>query len=95
MARLGFAFHAEGGNPYAKKGLTGRAARVVVTKGMPALVYRWYFRVHSVKNLERNILGFVGIAPVSETLIGSVDKLGAAGVQKWQDKLRELGRAAK
>ena len=38
--------------------------------GMPALVYRWYFRAHSVKSLERNILGFVGIAPVHETLIG-------------------------
>ena len=94
VARPGFAFHAEGGNPYAKKGLTGRSARVVVTMGMPALVYRWFYRAHSVKNLERNILGFVGIAPVNETLIGMVDKLGDAGVQKWQDKLRQLGRAA-
>ena len=48
----------------AAKGLTGRSARVVVTMGMPALVYRYYFRSHSVKNLERNILGFVGIAPI-------------------------------
>lgn len=94
VARPGFAFHAEGDNPYGKKGLTGRSARVVVTMGMPALVYRWYFRAHSVKNLERNILGFVGIAPVNETLIGMVDKLGDAGVQKWQDKLRQLGRVA-
>lgn len=93
VARPGFAFHAEGGNPYGKKGLTGRSARVVVTMGMPALVYRWYFRAHSVKNLERNILGFVGIAPVNETLIGMVEKLGDAGVLKWQDKLRKLGAA--
>ena len=34
--------------------------------GMPALVYRYYFRAHSVKSLERNILGFVGIAPISD-----------------------------
>lgn len=94
VARPGFAFHAEGDNPYGKKGLTGRSARVVVTMGMPALVYRWYFRAHSVKNLERNILGFVGISPVNETLIGMVDKLGDAGVLKWQDKLRKLGAAA-
>lgn len=94
VARPGFAFHAEGGNPYAKKGLTGRSARVVVTMGMPALVYRWFYRAHSVKNLERNILGFVGITPVNETLIGMVDKLGEEGVKKWQGKLRKLGAAA-
>ena len=94
VARPGFAFHAEGDNPYAKKGLKGRSARVVVTMGMPALVYRWYFRAHSLKNLERNILGFVGISPVNETLIGLVDKLDDADVQKWQDKLRRLGAAA-
>lgn len=94
VARPGFAFKPEGDNPFAKKGLRGRSARIVVTMGMPALLYRWYFRAHSVKNLERNILGFIGIAPVNETLIGLVDKLGDAGVQKWQAKLRKLGGAA-
>lgn len=94
VARPGFAFNAEGDNPYAIKGLKGRSARVVVTMGMPALLYRWYFRAHSVKSLERNILGFVGISPVNETLIGMVDKLGDAGVQKWTEKLRKLGAAA-
>ncbi|MBI3533430.1 MAG: NAD(P)H-dependent oxidoreductase [Burkholderiales bacterium] len=94
VARPGFAFTAEGNNPFGRKGLTGRSARVVVTMGMPALVYRWYFRAHSLKSLERNILGFVGIAPVNETLVGMVDKLGETGVTKWQGKMRALGRAA-
>jgi len=95
VARPGFAFKAEeGGNPFGQKGLAGRSARVVVTMGMPALVYRWYFRAHSVKSLERNILGFVGIAPVHETLIGLVDRLGEEGVADWQAKLRKLGAAA-
>jgi putative NADPH-quinone reductase len=62
--------------------------------GMPALVYRWYFRAHSVKALERNILGFVGIAPINETLVGSVDQLDEAGRRRWTDRLRELGRDA-
>jgi putative NADPH-quinone reductase len=60
---------------------------------MPALVYRFYFRAHSVRSLERNVLGFVGIAPVHETLIGLVDRLDEAGRRKWLDKLRALGRA--
>ncbi len=94
VARPGFAFSRDSANPFGHKGLTGRSARLVVTMGMPALVYRWYFRAHSLKSLERNILGFVGIAPVNETLIGMVDKLDTAGVQKWQGKLRRLGAAA-
>ncbi|MFZ3128903.1 MAG: NAD(P)H-dependent oxidoreductase [Rhodoferax sp.] len=91
VARPGFAFKAQGSNPMGRKGLTGRSARVVVTMGMPGLLYRWYFRAHSIKSLVRNILGFVGIAPVRETYIGQVDKLGQEGVRKWCDKLRVLG----
>jgi putative NADPH-quinone reductase len=94
VARPGFAFKGEGDNPFAGKALSGRSARVVVTMGMPALVYRWYFRAHSIKSLERNILGFVGISPVNETLIGGVEQLGEAGVQKWLAKLRRLGTGA-
>jgi putative NADPH-quinone reductase len=94
VARPGFAFSAEGGNPFAHKALKGRSARVVVTMGMPALVYRWYFRAHSVRSLERNVLGFVGIAPVHETLVGLVDALGEEGRRKWVDRLAKLGREA-
>ena len=94
VARPGFAFSTEGGNTFGRKGLTGRSARVVVTMGMPALVYRWYFRAHSVKSLERNILGFVGIAPVNETLVGHVEQLGGAGVAKWKARMRVLGAKA-
>ena len=92
VARPGFAFkYQEGGNPFNSKGLAGRSARVVVTMGMPALVYRWYFRAHSVKSLERNILGFVGIAPVNETLIGMVGNMKAEDAHKWKRKLEQLG----
>ena len=95
VARPGFAFtREEGGSPWGKKALTGRSARVVVTMGMPALVYRWYFRAHSVKSLERNILGFVGIAPVHETLIGLTGDMKAADVAKWLAKLKQLGALA-
>jgi len=94
VARPGFAFHDDGDGGFGKKGLGGRSARVVVTMGMPALVYRFYFRAHSVKSLERNVLGFVGIAPVHETLIGMVDKLDAKTSAKWLAKMRTLGGEA-
>ncbi|WP_132260477.1 NAD(P)H-dependent oxidoreductase [Paucimonas lemoignei] len=92
VARPGFAFTGEGNNPFLRKGLTGRSARLVVTMGMPALIYRWYFRAHSVKSLERNILGFVGIAPIHETLIGGVGNLSQEDGEAWLVKLEALGR---
>jgi len=94
VARPGFAFTRGSGSPFGRKNLTGRSARVVVTMGMPALVYRWYFRAHSVKALERNILGFVGIAPVHETLFGTVGDLKPDEAQKWFAQMRRLGQRA-
>ena len=94
VARPGFAFHDDGNGGFGKKGLEGRSARVVVTMGMPALVYRYFFRAHSLKSLERNVLGFVGIAPVHETLIGMVERMPAQERERWLDKLRALGRKA-
>jgi putative NADPH-quinone reductase len=96
VARPGFAL----GEPGAKgdlpqKLLTGRSARLVVTMGMPALVYRYFFRAHSLKALERNILGFVGIAPVHETLIGSIEGMSQAERDKWLERLRILGQDGK
>ena len=36
--------------------LSGRSARIVVTMGMPALLYRWYFGAHGLKSIEQGIL---------------------------------------
>lgn len=95
VARPGFAFTQEaGGNTFGKKGLTGRSARVVATMGMPAIVYRWYFRAHSIKSLERNILGLCGISPVHETLIGMSGDLKPADAVQWIARLRRLGQRA-
>lgn len=76
------------------KHLRGKSARVVVTMGMPALAYRWFFRAHSLKSLERNILKFVGISPVRETLIGMVEGMSRKKAQAWVAKLEALGRRA-
>lgn len=91
VARPGFAFSREGKNPLAHKALKGRSARVVVTMGMPAVLYRWFFLAHSIRSLERNILGVVGIKPVKETLIGMVGNMDEKAVQKCLKKLETLG----
>ncbi|WP_404374589.1 NAD(P)H-dependent oxidoreductase [Vreelandella aquamarina] len=95
VLRPGFAFEYVEGNPLGKKGLTERTARVVVTMGMPAMIYRHLYRAHSVKSLERNILGFVGFSPVRETLIGSIETMSEQKRNEWFRKLHKLGKEAK
>ncbi len=77
-----------------KKVLSGRSARIVVTMGMPAIIYRWYFRAHSIRSLERNLLGIVGIAPVHETLIGLTGNMKPIDASKWLNKLKRFGEKA-
>jgi putative NADPH-quinone reductase len=72
--------------------LTGRSARLVVTMGMPALIYRWYFRAHGVRGLERSVFKFAGIKPARETLLGMVDAASDARRQRWLDRMRDYGR---
>lgn len=93
VMRPGFAFDEKASNPFAKA-LKGRSARVVVTMGMPAALYRFYFRAHSLKALERNILGFVGIAPIDETLIGGIEAMDDKARGRWLAKLHALGAQA-
>ncbi|WIM14450.1 NAD(P)H-dependent oxidoreductase [Enhydrobacter sp.] len=89
--RPGFAFtYRPSGFPI--KHLKGKSARIIVTMGMPAFVYRWFFRAHGLKNLERNILRFVGFSPVRATLLGSVGSSGKAAIERRLAEVRELGR---
>jgi putative NADPH-quinone reductase len=75
--------------------LNGNSARIIVTMGMPAWIYRWYFLAHSLKSLERNILRFSGIIPVHETLIGGVEAGGPPTRNRWLETVRALGTAGK
>ena len=89
-----------------RKLFTGKSARIVVTMGMPAPFYRWYYGAHSLKSLERNILRFSGVGPIRTTLIGLLGAGGEAGAleqdfpkmtgaaarRRWLEKLRLLGR---
>ena len=74
--------------------LGGRSARIVVTMGMPTFVYRWYFRAHGVRGLERSILAFSGIKPIRESLFGRVDAVSDAKRSSWLKDMAEHGRRA-
>jgi putative NADPH-quinone reductase len=94
VLRPGFAF------PRGARGLDngllkGRSAHVVVTMGMPAPVYRLFFLSHSLRSLKRNVLRFVGIAPVRQTLVGNAGGLDEAARRAWLDRLCAAGAAGR
>ena len=92
VLRPGFAFGTAAQGGLGKKLLVGRSARIVVTMGMPAFVYRWYFGAHSVRLLERNILRFVGFGPVKRSVIGHVEAKNPRRRERWLETLAALGR---
>ncbi len=90
--RPGFAADQSKSDRMPKGLLRGRSVRIVITMGMPAFFYRWYYRAHSLKSLERNLLGYAGLGPIKETLIGFVESSNPAKRQQWLEKMRALGR---
>ncbi len=95
LLRPGFAFGVARGRGLPKKLLAGKSARIVVTMGMPALFYRLYYRAHSLKSLERNILAFVGVKPVRATMLGNVEGQSAKARAQWIADLEQQARLAR
>lgn len=93
--RPGVALGESAENEWPKQLLDGKSCRVVVTMGMPGYFYRWYYRAHSLKSLERNILKFCGISPVRETIYGLVEGAGDGKRSSWLDEMKQLGRIVK
>lgn len=91
--RPGVALSYEGKFP--KPLFKDKSARVVVTMGMPAAAYRWYFRAHSLKSFERNMLRFSGIRPVRHTLLGMVETVSQDKRESWLFDLELLGEQAR
>lgn len=89
-----FAYPDKGGG-FTKTLLRGRSARVVVTMGMPSVLYRLWFLGHGLAGMRRSILHFVGISPVRETLFGMVAAASDATRAKWIRQMRGLGERAR
>ena len=79
-----------------KKGklLAGKSARLIQTSGMPAFIYRFWYRAHGAKAL-RDVLGFCGIRPARATYFGMIEAADDARRKQWLSKVRLLGSKAK
>ena len=78
---------------FPKRLLAGHSARIVVTMGMPVLLYRWYFGAYGLRSFERSMLSFAGIRPIRENLYGlafSNEKKRA----RWIEDMRKQGKSA-
>lgn len=95
VLRPDFAFAATSRKGLPRKLLKGRSARIIVTMGMPAFFYRWFYRAHSLRSFERNILAFCGIAPVRATLVGMVEGMSRQAREAWLADVERLGRRAR
>lgn len=70
--RPAFAFGGKAAAPGAGR-LKGRSIRIIITMGMPALVYRTVFFAHSLRALKRGILALVGFGPIRDTVLGGIE----------------------
>jgi putative NADPH-quinone reductase len=92
--RYGFALDAGARTRLPRQLLKGRSARILVTMGMPAAVYKLYFRAHGLKSLESGILAMSGIKPIRASLFGQVDAASEKRRAGWLAEARRLGARA-
>ncbi|MEM8812153.1 MAG: NAD(P)H-dependent oxidoreductase [Pseudomonadota bacterium] len=91
VLRPSFAFDNDPSGKSWTKRLAGRSARVIVTMGMPAFIYRWFYLAQSLKSFERNMLAFCGFGPIRHTLIGAVETVSDRDRIRWLARVEQLG----
>jgi putative NADPH-quinone reductase len=85
------AFFAATEGPGIRSRFKGKTARIVVTMGMPSLMYRLMFRAHGVRNIAEGVLGFAGFGPVRMTLFGAVEASSSHRQRARLEQVRLLG----
>ena len=93
VLRPGFAIE-ENSKGFPKGLLRNKSSHIIITMGMPAFIYRFYFFSHSLRSLKRNILNFVGIKKIKTTIIGSVETLNENSISKWFNQMKKAGEVA-
>jgi putative NADPH-quinone reductase len=90
IARGNFFAATEGPGIRAK--FKGKSARLIVTMGMPALIYRLIFQAHGVRNLMSGVLGFAGFGPVRVSYFGAIESVKPETHRARLAHVRTLGR---
>ncbi|MDP3852438.1 NAD(P)H-dependent oxidoreductase [Phenylobacterium sp.] len=73
--------------------LKGKSARVVVTMGMPAMIFRVVFGANGLKSLEKGVLWISGFKPIRHAIIGEVETAGPRTRRRWLAAMERHGAA--
>jgi len=73
--------------------LTGRSARLILTADTPAWAFRWIYHSALRHQMQRQILGFTGIAPMRFTHLAPVEHSTDAIRARWLATVTALGRS--
>lgn len=93
LPRRAFAYHKD--DPWWDRLLAGRSADVLITMDTPPAVLRWLWGFPVGKRLGRQVLGFVGFAPVRFHLFGPVRRGGAErALPRWRARLARAAARA-
>ncbi|KQB95297.1 NAD(P)H dehydrogenase [Loktanella sp. 1ANDIMAR09] len=74
--------------------LTGKTARVIMTSDTPRWFERLIYRNAIMRQLDKQILGFVGIKPVRYTYFSGASDATAPTILKWGNTVSKLGQRA-
>jgi len=95
VVRPGFGFVERGPGERPKRLLSGRSARIIVTRGMPELFEEVDRSERSIRSVASDVLGLCGVRPVRITMLGGPDTLTSAQRDKAHFDMRRLGLLAK
>ncbi len=95
VLRPGFGFAERGAGQRPQRLLTGRTARIVVTRGMPELFDEIDRSPHSIRNVAGDVLGLCGVRPVKIMLYEGVETMTDVRRDKAHYDMRSLGANAR
>lgn len=74
--------------------LTGKSARLVVTMGMPAGIFRIMFGAFRLRAVERGLLWISGFRPIRDCVFGGAEAVAPAARRAWLKRMERLGARA-
>ena len=89
----GFFFKYQKGNPFPKKLLKGKTARLIITADTVRWYDRWFMGSPLINQLKKGTLEFCGVKPVKVTYIAPIKDSTEAFRAKWLQKIKKLGMA--
>jgi putative NADPH-quinone reductase len=95
VLRPGFAFEQRGAGQRPRRLLTGRSARIIVTRGMPELFDEVDRSPRSIRNVAAEVLEICGVRPVRITIVEGAETLTAVERDKIHYDMRRLGATAR